>query len=366
MKINFSDYNFDGFVRREVKFCGKDAILIFPESIKTKFTHKTAIFRSSIWSKSGELLSAGAKKFTNWFENPGEFPDPVTIKNTDIRLKIDGSLAICENHNGQFNVRSRGTANATLLENGSDWMLLPEKYPKVKEFALSNPDLTLLFEITTPNNKIVINYGDKIEFTFLGIVNKGDYSLWTQRELDIYAKQLCVPRPQRYSFSNFEEMFRFCEANKEIEGFCIYWDKDQRIKKLKTEWYRSAHRFLSELGSFEKVVDFYFVNGAVGFNSTIEILSNMVDFETVQQVMPDISKICDYMKEVDKIVEFMQNWVNENKHRPRKEIALDIQQKWGTSSNRTGMVFSLLDDKPLRVDSRKKLLYQCIERGKIG
>jgi len=364
MKINFSDYNLEGFVQREVKFCGQDAILIFPECIKTKFTQRNKIFRSSIWSKGGELLSGGFPRFVNWGENPDNFPIPTKIKDCEFVLKLDGSCLIADHVDGQFNVRSRGTTNAALLDNGPDWMAISEKYPKVPEFLLANQGVTLLFEITTPNNKIVINYGDKVEYTLIGAVDKYDYSLWTQKQLDIYARQLEVPRPKYYSFSNFEEMFQFCEENKEIEGFCVYWPGG--VCKQKTDWYKSAHRFLSELGSFEKVVDFYFANGTVGYNATIEILSNMVDFETVQQVMPDISRICDYMKEVDKIVGFMQNWVDENKHRPRKDVALDIQQKWGPKTNRTGMLFSMLDDREINVESRKKLLYQVIKSNKIG
>lgn len=108
MKINFSDYNFKGFLRREVEFCGQDATLVLPESIKTEFTEKTAIFRSSIWSKDGELLSAGMKKFTNWLENTEHFPDPTTINDTDIRLKLDGCLdgeTVVETEHGKRTIK---------------------------------------------------------------------------------------------------------------------------------------------------------------------------------------------------------------------------------------------------------------------
>jgi len=91
MQINFSDYDFTGFSVKDCQFCGIPAKLINPEDITIKFNQKNKIFRSSIWSLDGKLLSAGFPKFTNWSENPEHFPIPENLDGATIVDKIDGS-----------------------------------------------------------------------------------------------------------------------------------------------------------------------------------------------------------------------------------------------------------------------------------
>ena len=70
MHINFADYDLTEFAIKEGVFGGIWSKLITPIHIGTKFTQKNKIFRSSIWSTDGELISAGLPKFVNFSENP--------------------------------------------------------------------------------------------------------------------------------------------------------------------------------------------------------------------------------------------------------------------------------------------------------
>jgi hypothetical protein len=142
MHINFKNLDLTQFVLRECDFCGEDAILIFPQHIGCKFDQRNKHLRSSIWSKGGDLLSAGFPKFKNLGEDPENFPAPLSLKNVTVVNKIDGSLAIVDYYNGKYNVRSRGTANALMLDNGEDWGMLFDKYPKIKDYLKDNPNHT--------------------------------------------------------------------------------------------------------------------------------------------------------------------------------------------------------------------------------
>ena len=64
MRIDLSTIDAEQFQIKPGIFCGLDAILVIPNHIGTKFTQANKIFSSSIWSKTGELLSASFPKFS--------------------------------------------------------------------------------------------------------------------------------------------------------------------------------------------------------------------------------------------------------------------------------------------------------------
>ena len=185
MKINFNDYDLENFLIKEGTFCGIPCKLIQPNHIGTKFTQKNKIFRSSLWDLEGNLISAGFPKFVNFGENPENFPVPTSLNNCKILEKIDGSLCICDYVNGHFSSRTRGTFEYKQLENYKDFEYCFQNNPNIEKWIKSNSNYTLLFEITTPNMKIVIDYGDIPQLRLIGCVNKDDYSLLNQYQLDV-------------------------------------------------------------------------------------------------------------------------------------------------------------------------------------
>ena len=97
---------------------GETVSLVQPIHIGGKWTLTNKIFRSSVWDSNGELISAGFPKFTNWGEAPDIFPLPDSLRNATIVEKIDGSLLVVSKWKGHYILRTRGTVDATQLENG--------------------------------------------------------------------------------------------------------------------------------------------------------------------------------------------------------------------------------------------------------
>ena len=367
MVINFNKFDFSSFNKRECLFCGQKALLVYPQHIGVKWNQRNKIFRSSIWDKKGNLLSGGFFKFVNVGENPEHFPLPTTLKNSNIVTKIDGSLVICDYVSNQFNFRTRGTINALTLENYNDFVYCFKKYPKVEKWLKKNNNYSLLFEIVTPNLKIVLNYGDKPDLFLVGCVNKKDYSLLTQQKLDELGKEFQIQRPSYFEFSDLDSLVKQIQIRTDIEGVVLYTDKDQILHKQKTDFYCKLHRLKNEMGSFERIVDFYFANvfsihhlpTYKDFYTTIE---NALDYEVAEQCKNQISIICDGMKKVVKIREGMYAFVAKTHSEPtRKEQALKIISAYG-KTNRGGFVFKLLDGKELATEDYKKLLYQVVKK----
>jgi hypothetical protein len=86
-------------------------------------------------------------------------------------------------------------------------------------------------------------------------------------------------------------------------------------------------------------------------------VSKNFDYEIAESCKGDISRICEGMKEVEKLVAAMKTKVETLKGMQRKDAAAVILQAYG-NTNRSGMAFTLLDNKPLKTDDVKKLLYQ--------
>jgi hypothetical protein len=86
------------------------------------------------------------------------------------------------------------------------------------------------------------------------------------------------------------------------------------------------------------------------------------DFELAEQVKGTISRIVDGKKEVNMIVDGMNNFVN-NRLRSlpsRKQQAEQVLSSYSVT-NRAAFVFQILDNRPLGKEVYKKLLFQILK-----
>lgn len=293
MKVDFSRYDLQGFLQKEVSFCGiENCVLVTPQAFDSTFTQNNKIFRSSIWDSKGDLLSAGFPKFKNAGEDPENFPVPKSLDGCQILTKADGSLCIVDFYNDKFNARTRGTANYRSLENSNDFEVCFKKYPKVEEFISANSGLSLLFEITSPNQMIVLDYGAEPDLILIGAIDKKDYSLLTQESLDEISKEIGVSRPEYHEFKSFDELYYFCKSKEDMEGFCIYSDRGQHIVKVKTDWYLRIHRLKSRMASPKRVLEFYVNSGCPSYTEAYNLIETTIDYEVAERCKEDLSAIC--------------------------------------------------------------------------
>jgi hypothetical protein len=367
MKIKFNDYEFDDFIVKDGVFCGIPAKLIIPNHIGTKFTQKNKIFRSSIWSLDSfgylELLSASYKKFVNFGENTEHFPVPTTLKNTTAVGKIDGSTVIIDYINNQISMRTRGVFTIEGMENKSDFDYCLSKYPKIVEWIKNNPKYSLIAEITTPNLKIVIDYGDEPDFWLTGAINKEDYSLMKQHDLDTLAKELGMIRPETYSFNNIDDMIKLVKDWENKEGIVLYSNEGQVLHKIKGVWYLHLHYIKSNFKSIDKIIDLWFDQYEPTYQEFEQFITNQFDYELWLQIKDNVVSICDSSNELKKSLVDVKKFVDETiKMLPtRKDQALKIISNY-SNDNRASIAFKLLDNKELNKDDRKKLLCKILKK----
>lgn len=378
MKIDIQKLDLTQFMAHDHFVAGEVVTLIQPKNIGAKWTQENKHLRSSVWNYQGELISAGFPKFTNFGENPEHFPVPQSLKNCTIVEKLDGSLLIVSKYKGQYILRTRGTVDAHTMDNGhelteiesyldrldkliSELMETPYNDTPFSDYLDTWP-VSVLFEWVSPINKIVINYGDKADWYLVGIVKHETYKLGSQELLDEFAKEIGVKRPATYTFSDVNDLLQNVEQWKGKEGVVIYSHDGQMLHKVKSADYLIKHRFKSE-ATLENTLELYFTYGKPLYQEFESKLVETFDYECFEMVRGYASQICDSSKEVNKIVNGFQTFIDTQlKQLPnRKEQAQKVLSSFG-QTNRASFVFAMLDGKLLSDEQLKKLFWQVLKK----
>ena len=361
MKIDLDKVDRTQFMVHEHSLNGEIVHLIQPQHIGTQWRQDNKHLRSVVVNYDGEVISAGFPKFTNWGENPDHFPVPTSLRNCTIMEKLDGSLLIVSKYKGQYILRTRGTVDASTMANGHELELFKSTILNKLHDNNDTWNYSVLFEWLSPINKIVLSYGDESIWKLVGFVDHSDYSLATQDMLDLMAKKYDFLRPEIYTFTDVNDLLQNVDQWKGKEGVCVYSKNDQTIHKVKSADYLIKHRFKSE-ATLENTLDLYFSYGKPSYQEFESKLTETFDYECFEMVRGYASQICDASKEVNKIVDGFKSFIDNQLKvlSTRKEQAQKVISSY-SDSNRSSMIFSLLDGKTLTTDQHKKLFWQVLK-----
>ena len=362
MKIDLDKVDRTQFMVHEHSLNGEIVHLIQPQHIGAKWKNDNLHFRSSVWNYNGELISASFPKFFNWSEQPDLSPVPTSLKNTTVVEKLDGSTLIVSKYNGQYILRTRGTVDASTMANGFELELFKSTILSKLQDNNDTWNYSIIWEWLSPINKIVLSYGDEPMWKLIGFINHINYSLAQQDMLDAMAKKYDLLRPEIYTFTDITDMLQIVDKWQDREGVCLYSKNGQTIHKIKAAKYLLLHHLKSELSSLEKIMDVWLEQGMPDYNTFYNYIFTTFDFELAEQIKGTISRIVDGKKEVNKIVEGMNSFVN-NRLRllhTRKEQAQLVISSYG-DSGRSSMIFKILDGKSLDKNDYKKLIFQVLK-----
>jgi len=209
---------------------------------------------------TGKLVARPYKKFFNFGEgNPELLPEsfrPNLTGEFRVMEKLDGSLGIVFYHGGKWQVATKGSFESEQAIWANDWLY------KNLDVDMMNTDYTYMFEIIYPQNRIVIDYGEKKEMVLHGVINKhtGEEH-WTEQLIE-EGNRIHASVAKFYSFNSIQEIQDLCEVLPgQEEGFVITFRNGYKVK-LKGKEYCRLHRIVSnitEMG-FWKMWD-YNING---------------------------------------------------------------------------------------------------------
>ena len=193
----------------------------------------TLACRGLILHRNGKVV---ARPFPKFF-NLGEMEDQVIPATAfEVYEKMDGSLGISYWNGSDFEIATRGSFTSVQSMKATE--LLNTKYANIK--AKLDPSITYLFEIIYPENRIVVDYGQREELVLLGMIETS-----TGKELPI--REIGFPVVKRYDgLNDLHELKSLEEENR--EGFVIRFRNNFRLK-VKFEEYTRIHRIITGVSS---------------------------------------------------------------------------------------------------------------------
>jgi len=191
----------------------------------------TLSHRGTIRDSQGNLVAKPFSKFFNIEQNRHKESDSFEIYD-----KMDGSLGILFHYQNEWILATRGSFTSEQAIKGYEIL---QKY----NYRNLDKNLTYCFEIIYPENRIVLDYGNKKSLVLLAVfdLQGNEYPIEDYSEIFEIVK--------KFDFKDYKEIQKLNWDNS--EGFIVKFSNGERCK-IKFENYVELHRKLSHIS--EKAV----------------------------------------------------------------------------------------------------------------
>lgn len=270
---------------------------------------------------TGEVVARPFDKFFNW----GEGDRYTTFKIKTVKEKIDGSLGILYRKEGRHFISTRGSFNSEQ----ADWA---NEYIKRYDFTYLPEEMTLLFEIVYPENRIVVDYGDREDLVLLHIRNRFTSNYYSYKDMISIAHAFGLNLVTLYDFENTDDILsKLSKLDSNSEGWVAEFE-DGQFFKFKGDEYCKLHKLISGL-TFKNTLEY------VKNNDVKTLLANTPDefLEETKQWLEDIYKV---VKSTENKVEAAFAFAPKSS---RKTFALWVNENYKDLSP---YLFAKLDCKP--------------------
>jgi RNA ligase len=290
----------------------------------------TLMCRGLILDNEGNVVAKSFNKFFNLEEHK---PEEIPNESFDVFEKLDGSLGILFNYNGEWILATKGSFTSDQAVKGME-MLKKYRYERLL------PGFTYLFEILYIQNRIVCQY-DYEDLILLGVIDNNDgqevrihddrVHLGGNRFKNLY-ENLGFKMVKKYDgISDYKTLKSLISEDR--EGYVIRFENGFRMK-IKGEEYVRLHRILTGFSN----VDIW------------EYLKNKKDFSTFLDSVPD--EFDAWVKETvrDLVIQYenieknyksyFSYMVDKNMHLDRKVFAEEARRY-----SHSSILFKMLDNK---------------------
>jgi RNA ligase len=312
----------------DVKATRKGDLLLFSYTTEAQYANRWNFFERVsrgliIHRRSGEIVARPFDKFFHWLSGP-KASGHITV----VLEKVDGSLGILYREKDEYFITTKGDFFSSQGEWATQFLRA--------HFDLSDlpNELTLLFEIIYPENRVIVDYGDREDLILLAARNRfsGAYLPFFPDLVEL-AAHYGFSLPKVYPFNNIDEIMQQTgKVGAEIEGWVIEFSDGQRFK-IKGDRYVELHRLREHL-TFKNVL------AAVAAKSINFLLETAPD-EFLVEVMEWVNEIQTTVQNLKERVEAA--FVAAPKA-TRKDFALWVQANHRDISV---YLFAMYDDEPI-------------------
>lgn len=174
----------------------------------------TTLCRGLVVDAGGEVVARPFPKFFGVQEpHAPPIPDGCAMHVTE---KLDGSLGIAYHHDGQTWITTRGRLDSPQGRQGTE--IWRERYDSVR----FGPDVTPLFEVIYPENRVLVDYGTTRDLVLLAVID-----IATGADLPLDAIDWPGPVAAVRQFGSVDEIIAWAEEDSDdalTEGFVARFD----------------------------------------------------------------------------------------------------------------------------------------------
>lgn len=289
-----------------------------------KWDDITLAMRGTILDSDGNLVAKSFNKFFN-IDEIASIPNDTF----DVFEKMDGSLGLLFNYNNQWIFASKGSFTSEQAIKGCE--IFKKLYPNVRLFD----DITYIFEIIYPENRIVCHYPNE------DVILIGAWYRKINRELDIYTNLFDgLNRVKKYDgLTDIKKLKSLIGDNR--EGFVIKFHMSGLRVKIKGDEYVRLHRLLT---NFSNVDIWECLKNKTNFSDFLERVPDEFDL-WVRGVMNEL--LSDYRSFEENCVRSFNEFKNSKPDDQFNIIGKKEYAMWvmGQPKKFQGVLFSLYDGK---------------------
>lgn len=291
--------------------------------------------RGLVMDDHGVIVARGFNKFFNYEELLAKDTLPVNDEYVLMQKKMDGSLGILFNYEGEWIMATRGSFISDQAQAGLQ--LAKMKY----DLAKFDIETCYLCEIIYPQNRIVVDYGAESKVVFLSAIQRGTEVSWI-KACSIFAASgiplmdvVVTERSDQFGLPLYDKL-KAGQIHNE-EGFVVRFCPSGARLKIKFEEYVRLHRLLTNFSTVD--VWEYLSRG-----NDIEALLDRVPDEfdrwvkdCIQNLMADYTRIRKWSEG------YLMDLLGETGELDRKAKALWIREH--VPDDMHSIVFLMLDEK---------------------
>ncbi len=192
--------------------------------------------RGIIADNEGDII---ARPFPKFF-NLGEINESLPNEPFEVYEKLDGSLGITYFHDGLYHIASRGSFVSPQAVYATNML-------RSSRIQLCE-DVTYLFEIIYPENRVVVNYGEEKSLSLIGVIDIKSGFEYRESHGSFWSANFW-PSPfkvvKKYDgIKDIETLKKLNEKNK--EGFVLHFESGLRVK-IKFDDYVRLHSIITQM-----------------------------------------------------------------------------------------------------------------------
>lgn len=236
------EYVIGGLLRKDMTDDGELAVYTYTDqtTFERAWDKITLNSRGHVYNvRTGERVACLFSKFFNLNERDCRYEVLPWDKPYEVYEKMDGWIGGLFRHKGKFWVSTRGSFHS----DGSKWA---SSFIQHKDLSFLPDEVTLVFEIITPEQKIILDYKGERTLYVLAAFNRHTGEEYQREQVEIWAKEAGLPIVEIHRSMTIQDCLKMKDELKDREGFVIRFHDGKRVK-VKTEWYCAIAKIMANL-----------------------------------------------------------------------------------------------------------------------